>query len=401
MASYASADDLFRPEALATQVSAAHACHQIRQIRAGANRFRRISARIRYEFAVATAEIEPPSREAVLTALWSLRKARALTDATVEERYTLLHLPFLVDVPFAERARRFIEALEYVVEQLPAPDAAMTRCSYLDQDQGKIGDRRRAVLDRLRPQFPDWAEQYSDETLELRATKRLVTELLSESFTARITAELGILPPPLKAPNDQDEKGYRWSSASQRVVIKADAPTRQLWTHSFDCVVTRDAVRMFYFDYQWTGGSDEDPQARLLPPYGAQKHLGIHREQQWSSTWNVHLIHLGRMYSRGDEFQVRFTNLTVDQSRSFTPFNALLANHPDLKRLSFECDLPDVPGLRAYAAIWDRSVEPPRRRDIEELERDPDGLFRHTFSSLSPGAAYGISWVDLYDLLDL
>lgn len=342
-----------------------------------------------------SAETTPPSRAAVLSALWGLRRSVPFDDAAVEQRYALLHLPFLASVPFDRRPGAFRDALLAGIERLSPPDRTLAQQSWFGT-KGNINVRRAAALRELRSAYPDWAEEFADEALERRTANRLVAILQSAHFQSHMASRLPRAP--LPATTAVDELGYRFLLMKVGLRIDSSNIELQTWDYKFTVQAMRNNVRVFFYDYQWTGSDVQEHKPILTGTDRHQRHLGVHPEVQGGGTWNVHIVHFGRRVSIGEVVDVEFSMKVQDHDRAFRSFVGFYAPSSGVPTMEFECHLPDVEGLDAHASEWDISSGVPRETPLHALQPDEAGVFRHTVQSPRSGSAHGISWVDLYRL---
>ncbi len=331
-----------------------------------------------------------PSPRAIEAALYGLRKSAPFTDAHLDEHFALLCLPILDrEIDDARRPALFREALRQGITDLEPRFQILARHLLLPETNALITSRREAAIAEMREIDPDWVEELKPTTLERRALSALSDLLTSDEFARNRGNSLDFTSAPTLA---EDLLGYRWVRAKQELRISADNPSTFIWAHQFEIEATRDHLRVFAYDYHWSGNQHEPPTPRLMGDDSRQTHLGICAEEQFGQEWMVHFVHLGRHLARGQTITVAFETQLRDDDGSSEPYNALLPRFDGVEELEFICRLPDARGERMRCSTWDVSELTPVERPIGPLSARADGSYYHSVKSPTRGTAYGIAW---------
>jgi len=344
-----------------------------------------ISAKVRRLISVPT-----PSHRAVEAALFGLRKNVPFTDADLDEHFALLCLPILfLESDAARRPELFREVLRLGIADLEPRFQPMVTHLLLAEVDTAIPARLDAAMKEMQSLDPDWVEDLKPTTLERRALAALAALLISDEFTVAHASSLNLTSTP--AP-EEDLLGFRWIRAKQELRIPSDDPSSFIWTHQFEIEATRDHLRVFTYEYHWSGNQDELPTPRLLGSDSRQTHLGVYAEDQVGVDWQVHIVHLGRLLARGQKITVAFETHLRDDDGSSEPYNALLPRFDGVEELEFVCRFPDARGEKMRYSTWDVTELTPVEHPHGKLSPLADGSYYHSVVSPKRGVAYGIAW---------
>jgi hypothetical protein len=157
-----------------------------------------------------------------------------------------------------------------------------------------------------------------------------------------------------------------------------------------------DDLVVYPKSFFWTGNGELEDLTILTP---GVTWLGQFEDRLSTDPlpWRMHLFHLGRAFTSGEELTISFSETWFDRDYFFNPITRVRARHSGIEYINIAVRFPA--SLRTYSATemrWTMNTGPPRA--VRTVDSAIDTWLGTSVRQPSAGITYGWQWKSqLYD----